>query len=257
MNDDLRTNQDDSSIKSSASNVWLMKVWAPLLWLIWGVALFKDDVFSWRIIAGVPFLLAFVFHMSLATVRIRNEQIQFRRLFRWNSMDANDIKSAGVVWRPFIGYVRLRQARTPWSRIFFVLDSESDRVSSRQRGEGIVNVFRQSSEIQRQPIRIDDGPCVPHGKLLLAFGFGVSASLARVYLSRAVLSAPVEEAHGPPLMELAAQVLAMIGNPQFAIPLLAFFVALTVVFRNRPSAWSFAFLTGVVVPFVLYPGIIN
>jgi hypothetical protein len=69
---------DETRYESSSSNVWLLKFWAPVFWLAWTVALFKDDVFSVRIVGCIPFVLAFAFHMSLLVVRIRDGVVQYR-----------------------------------------------------------------------------------------------------------------------------------------------------------------------------------
>jgi hypothetical protein len=109
---------DDGAYQSSSSNVWLLKFWVPLFWLIWTVALFKDDVFSVRIVGCIPFVLAFVFHMSLAVVRIRDGGVQYRRFLEWKSLPPTGVVSSGMVWLPFIGFLRLRKPQPPWGMLF-------------------------------------------------------------------------------------------------------------------------------------------
>lgn len=135
---------DGAKYESSSSKVWLLKFWAPLFWLIWTVALFKDDVFSIRIIGCIPFVLAFAFQMSLAVVRIRDGAVEYRRLLRWTRVARTEVTSSGVVWSPFIGYLRLQKSQPPWGRLFFVLDPHSARRSDRREGLGIIAYLHQN-----------------------------------------------------------------------------------------------------------------
>jgi len=241
---------DDGAYQSSSSNVWLLKFWAPLFWLIWTVALFKDDVFSIRIVGCIPFVLAFVFHMSLAVVRIREGAVQYRTFLRWKSLPRMEVVSSGVIWSPFIGFLRLQKPRLLWGRLFFVLDPESARRSARGEGRGIVAYLSRNRDVEAGAItKVDEG--VRYGKLLAAGVCGIIASFLRVYLSQTVVSSTTEPInHGSGLVDWATRALAYIGNPQLAIPLLVGLLLLTIFLRKRTSAWSFAFLAGVVSPFV-------
>jgi hypothetical protein len=250
---------DDGACQSSSSNVWLLKFWAPLFWLIWTVALFKDDVFSIRIIACIPFVLAFVFHISLAIVRIRDGRVEYRQFLQWKPLPSTDVVSSGVVWSPFIGFLRLRKPQPPWGRLFFVLDPESTRRSSRQAGLGIVGYLSQERGTTTAAINTaDEIRGVRYGRLLAAAVCGILASFLRVYLSQTVAPDTTEPTkYGSRLVDSATRALAYVGNPQFAIPLLVGFVLLTIFLRNRTSAWSFAFLAGVVAPFVFCAGLMR
>ena len=243
---------DDGAYQSSSSNVWLLKFWAPLFWLIWTVALFKDDVFSIRIVGCIPFVLAFVFHISLAVVRIREGAVQYRTFLRWKSLPRMEVVSTGVIWSPFIGFLRLQNPRPLWGRLFFVLDPESARRSARNEGRGIVAHLSRRRDVEGGArVTTDEVTGVRYGKLLAAGVCGIIASFLRVYLSQTVVSSTTEPInHGSDLVDWETWALAYIGNPQLAIPLLAGFILLTILFRKRPSAWSFAFLAGVVTPFV-------
>lgn len=241
---------DDGGYQSSRSNVWLLKFWAPLFWLIWTVALFKDDVFSTRMVGCIPFVLAFVFHMSLAAVRIRTGEVQYRTFLRWRSLTQMDVVSSGVLWSPFIGFLRLQRPRPPWGRLFFVLDSISAQRSTQREGRGIVAYLNRNREVEANATtKADEG--VPYGKLLAAGVCGIVASFLRIYLLQAVVPSSAEPTNsGSRGVEFATRALAYGGNPQFAIPLLVALISLTIFLRKRTSAWSFAFLAGVVAPFV-------
>ena len=243
---------DDGAYQSSSSNVWLLKFWAPLFRLIWTVALFKDDVFSIRIVGCIPFVLAFVFHMSLAVVRIRDGAVQYRTFLRWKSLPRMEVVSSGVVWSPFIGFLRLQRPRPPWGRLFFILDPESARRSARDEGRGIVAYLSRSRDVEAgATTNADEVTGVRYGKLLAAGVCGIIASFLRVYLSRTVVSSTTEPInYGSRLVDWTTRALAYIGNPQLAIPLLVGLLLLTIFLRERTSAWSFAFLAGVVTPFV-------
>ncbi len=247
---------EGGSARSSASNVWIFKIWAPLLWLIWGVALFRHDIFSVRILGCIPFVLALIFHLSLAIVRIRDGRIRYRMLFSWSVVELRDVISSGVVWPPFIGYVRLRHSQPPWGRMFFLLDSGSGRRSAQQKGYGILGYLHRAHELVPVSISPAGGRDIRYGRLILAWACGILASFIRVFLSSAIApdgnGSVTYHSH---LIEAALRALSVIGSPQLAIPLLAAFALLTAFFRDRQSAWSFAFLAGVVTPFALYPGL--
>ncbi|MGH9436538.1 MAG: hypothetical protein ACRD22_01255 [Terriglobia bacterium] len=223
------------------------------------VALFKDDVFSVRIIGCIPFVLALVFHTSLSIIRIRDGRVEYRQFLRWKPLPSTDVASSGVIWSPFIGFLCLRKSVPPWGRLFFILDPGSTRRSSRGDGLGILGYLHQKQEAAGDPVgTTDDGNDFRYGRLILAGICGVLASFLRVYLSPTV--APGTDAHNmysSRLIESAMRSLAYIGNPQLAIPLLVGFVLLTVFLRKRPSAWSFAFLAGVVTPFALFSGMMR
>jgi hypothetical protein len=251
--------QRGGNYESSPSNVWLLKLWAPLFWLIWTVALFKGDIFSIRIIGCIPFVLAFVFHMSLAVVRIRDGTVEYRRFLEWRSLPSTDVLSSGVIWSPFIGFLCLRKSLPPWGRLFFILDPDSARRSSRRDGLGILGYLRQKRQPSADSARpTDDVSGVRYGRLILAGVCGALVSFMRVYLSQTVAPGTTEPSkYSSPVVEAATRALAYIGNPKLAIPLLVGFVLLTVVLRKRSSAWSFAFLAGVVAPFALFSGVMR
>ena len=252
MREKFQSLPDETRYESSSSNVWLLKFWVPLFWLIWTVALFKDDVFSIRIVGCIPFVLAFAFHMSLAVVRIRDGAVEYRRFLRWRRLARTEVTSSGVIWPPFIGYLRLQRPQPPWGRLFFVLDPHSARRSDRREGLGIVAYLSHNQEPNAPaPTNADEVKGFRYGKLLAAGVCGGIASFLRVYLSQTVVPGTTEPtSYRPSLVDWAARALAYIGNPQFAIPLLAGFLVLTILLRKRTSAWSFAFLAGLVTPFV-------
>src|SRR5581483_7231152 len=224
------------------------KFWAPLFWLIWTVALFKNDVFSIRIVGCIPLVLAFVFHMSLAVVRIREGAIQYRTFLRWKLLPRTEVVSSDVIWSPFIGFFRLQRARPPWGRLFFVLDPESARRPAR----GIIAYLNRRRDTEAgATTNADEVRSVRYGKLLAAGVCGLIASFLRVYLSQTFVSGTNEPINpGSRLVHWATLALAYVGNPQLAIPLLVGLLLLTIVLRKRTSAWSFAFLAGVIMPFV-------
>jgi hypothetical protein len=88
--------------------------------------------------------------MSLAVVRIRDGAVEYRRLLRWRRLPRTEVISSGVIWSPFIGYLRLQRPQPPWGRLLFILDRYSARRSDRREGIGIVAYLCQNQEqIQR------------------------------------------------------------------------------------------------------------
>lgn len=259
MRRDVPSLQHGGNYESSSSNVWLLKVWAPLLWLIWTVALFKDDIFSVRIVGCIPFMLAFVFHMSLAVVRIRDGAIQYRTFLRWNSLSRMEVVSSGVVWSPFIGFLRLQRPRPPWGRLLFVLDSDSARRSARREGLGILGYLARDRDagVPASPT-VEGVSGLRYSGLLVAGMCGIIASFLRVYLSETVASGTTEPAkYGSRLVDSATRALAYLGSPRLAIPLLVGLLLLTIFLRKRRSAWTLAFLAGLVTPFVFCSNLIR
>jgi hypothetical protein len=204
-------------------------------------------------------VLAFVFHMSLAVVRIRHEAIQYRRFLQWKSLAATEVVSSGVIWSPFIGFLRLQRSLPPWGRLFFILDPESARRSARREERGIVGCLSRSRDTATRAITTaGEVRGVRYGKLLVAAVCGILASFMRVYLSQIVTPGTAEPTkYASRLVDSATRTLAYIGDPQFAIPLLVAFVLLAILLRNRRSAWSFAFLAGVVTPFAFCSGLMR
>ena len=99
---------------------------------------------------------------------------------------------------------------------------------------------------------------VRYRRLLVAAVCGILASFLRVYLSQTVAPDATEPTkYGSHLVDSATRALAYIGSRQLAIPLLVGFLLLTIFLRNRTSAWSFAFLAGVVAPFVFCSGLMR
>lgn len=107
-------------IQSNLINLRVIKFCDEIIWM--GVCLVVAlNNYGRSQIDYVLIVLAFVlsgFHLSIAAIRVRNGDLQYRRFMRWQSIDKGAVRSFG----PFpLGYLRLGRFVPPWGRIWFVL----------------------------------------------------------------------------------------------------------------------------------------
>ena len=114
------------AFRSSSNNMFLLKIWMPLVFVVGSVGVFWGDLFTRSFLFALPFLIFALFGSSLAIVRVRDGVVSYRRLFRWTRISKDEIVSAGVAWPPFIGSIRLNRYLFPWGRLYFLLDQSSN-----------------------------------------------------------------------------------------------------------------------------------
>lgn len=102
--------------------IFFIKYWVSLLWLVGCVGLFGNKLRDWRLVWVVPFVLVALFLHSLAVVQIKNWILRYRRFVKWTTITRSEVISCGLVWPPFVGYIRLNHFVLPCGRIYFVLD---------------------------------------------------------------------------------------------------------------------------------------
>src|SRR5690242_6287356 len=108
------------AFRSSRNNMFLLKVWMPLVFVVGSVGVFWGDLFTRSFLFALPFLIFAVFGASLAIVRVRDGVVSYRRLFRWTRIPKDAIVSARVAWPPSIGSIRLDRYLFPWGRLYFL-----------------------------------------------------------------------------------------------------------------------------------------
>src|SRR5215472_12263793 len=107
------------NLRSQAKNVFLTKLWAPVLCVGAVLLVFGEDFPNGRFLLAIPFLVAAVFGASLAVVEVRDGGARYRRMFRWTTIPEDQVVSARVEWPPVIGSVSLRRFLFPWGRLYF------------------------------------------------------------------------------------------------------------------------------------------
>jgi hypothetical protein len=62
----------------------------------------------------------------VAEVRYEHNILSYRRFGGWRTIDRREVIASGVVWPPFIAYVRLNRFVPPWGRLYFVPDTNEE-----------------------------------------------------------------------------------------------------------------------------------
>lgn len=115
-----------SALQSRFANVLNIKLLMPVIFLIPALSILAEDYGTWRLVFTFPLIVVSMFGVSIATVKVQGGVLRYRRFFTWTAIHDDEIKDAGTVWPPFIGYLRLNRSVLPWGRIYFALDAKSD-----------------------------------------------------------------------------------------------------------------------------------
>lgn len=243
-------------LQSDRNNVLVMKFCASALWLFATAAMSKGDWLSWRILFAVPFGALFLFHLSLAVVRVRGGALQYRRFLTWSTIDRRDVISSGVVWPPALGYIRLNRFLSPWGRLYFVLDTDR---SPSPFGRGDYGLLRYLANHSRRGNSDPTGPGRPSSradwlKLWAAGTAGAALSFLRISLSRTSdrSASTFHTQHQTVISAVRGLQQLLAHSWQAQMALFAIFALLAVYARGRPKAWTLAFLAGVLSPFLLF-----
>jgi hypothetical protein len=240
--------------RSQPRNVFLVKLWGPLLCVVGSLLIFGEDFPSRRFLLASPFLIAALFGASLAILEVRNGVLYYRRLFKWTPIRENEIVSGRVEWPPVIGSIRLNRFVFPWGRLYFVLDASSDP-NPFHKGEYALFRYINKEPIPQQQERRPANDRVVKFKLLIAVLAGVLFYVLLRYIlpstvSQGQSSQPIGS-HRPVLLEISERIVSLAGNFEVTLVLSAVFVFLAAYRRRRPDAWTFAFLAGVSLPHIL------
>ena len=250
MNDSETTN-----LESDGSTVLSIKYVTPCFWLATGV-IFGCKSHGWRVLFALLPVMAASFQFSLAVVQVHDGVLRYRRLVQWRTIRRSDVVSCGVIWPPFIGYIRLSHLVAPWGRVYFVLDRNL-RLNPLRRAEfAMLRYIR--GEPARPPDRVQEsgaaGDRETHLKLVAAGAAGALVTLLQFAAAdaglgaipgRSVLEKPWQTTTFPwSILER----LHLLGSPLMAAALCVIFVALAVHRRRRPKAWLCAFVAGLALP---------
>lgn len=131
-------------VRSSGTNIFLAKMWAPLLCILGASVAFNRGSVARSLFAMSPFVILALFGLSVAIVEVRDGILRYRRLFKWRTIARHDIIGVRIEAPPVIGSVRLNKLLFPWGRLYFALDRNMSR---KPFGEGeypLLNYIRDN-----------------------------------------------------------------------------------------------------------------
>jgi hypothetical protein len=222
------------------------------------LGIFGEDFLTWRFLFASPFIIAALFGASIAILEVRDGVLRYRRFFTWTTIRDDEMVAAGVIWPPFIGYLRLNRFIFPWGRVYFVLDENLNANPFRRGDYPLLRYVRKepvpsetesakSSQVKDRSLKL---------KLLIA---GVSGALSSCLLRITVPNLPsrsvLEDPFGPKqpaFIVVAERVIHLLNS--FPVILALFMVSIFLVTfrRNRHRTWIFAFLAGLSFPYILF-----
>jgi hypothetical protein len=243
------------TLSSKPENVFLAKLWGPLICVVGSLLVFGRDFSSLDFLLAFPFLLAALFGAFLAILEVRDGVLYYRRLLKWTALQDSEIVSGRVEWPPVIGSVRLNKFMFPWGKLYFVLDASSDPNPFHRSEYPLlhrINKEALSAGKERRP-----GNRSPGGKFNLfvamvagALFYGLLRFVIPSTVTESELSRP-QALHGAVLVEVLEQLVHLWGSIEITLVLSAVFVFLAIYRRRRPDAWLFAFVAGVSLPHIL------
>ena len=133
--------------QSPTFKVLTLKVGIPIF-LSFGIYtfFFSNGTFAQRVISTIPMLAAFVFFISLVSLRVQNGIVSYRHVLRWIVIDPNELRGSGILWPNTIGYVRLGRPVLPFGRIFFVLDTCYNLGRTPDKNDALIEFLRSGPE---------------------------------------------------------------------------------------------------------------
>lgn len=243
----------NSVLRSRSAKVFLVKFWGPLLCIIIAVGVFGGDFPSRRLWLVLPFLLAALFGLSIASLEVRGDTLRYRRLFKWTVIN-DEVLEARVECPPLIGSLRLKRFVFPWGRLYFALDSNTESNPFR-RGP-----FPLVGYLNREDSHREGGKSVPSSirftnfSLLLAASVGILTCLVMFYvIPRDFFGGflPSATVNMPILLRGLFQFTKLFGSSVVQLVGIAIMVILAVSKRNKPESWFYAFLSGFAAAFIV------
>jgi len=242
--------------RSQSANVFWAKFWLPLLFTIPGIGILVEDFPTWRILFALPFFIIALFHMSVAVLEVRDGDIRYKRLLTWERIQYCEIKSAGVAWHHFIGYVRLNRFVFPWGRLFFALDADLNPNPFRPADYASLRCLR------KEPLPQELVSVTPLGGRILVLNLR-SGGILGVLLAIALRIVVPRPSHGSVLEQplnigkhIWIDTLIRINHLVTTFPALFGFLVLFVLLATyryrKPDSWIFAFLVGLLLPYLLF-----
>jgi len=242
-------------LRSRPTSILLTKFWTSLLFVIPALGILVEDFPTWRIVFASPFFLAGLFQVSIAILELRDGVLRYKRFLSWTTIHENEIVAAGILWHPFIGYIRLNRYVFPWGRLYFALDKNTESNPFRRGAFPLVRYLNRG-EVHKEaqtslPSSTSNSSTV---RLLLAAFIGILVSLMILYITPGDLlqGGSTKSAPGmPPLLKTLFHFTAWLYMPIVQIAGLVLMVFLAVRRRDQGEAWLYAFLSGFALPFIV------
>lgn len=234
--------------RSQPRNVFLTKFLGPLLCVGGSLLVFGEDFPSRRFVLAIPFLIAAFFGASLAILEVRGGSLRYRRLFKWTTIDEDQIVGARIEWPPVIGSVRLRRFLFPWGRLYFVLEKNTESNPFKPGEFPLVRYLNREELRKERQSSVPSSTSAPSNlRLLLVAVIGVLISLVILYvtpgdlLQGSLLKLPSDM---PTLSKALFHFVALLHMLVVQTAGLVLMVFLAVGRRDRAEAWLYAFLSG-------------
>lgn len=234
-------------IQSDRISVLFYKGWCPFICTGAAVTILGGEFFTRRLLLAFPFIAAALFGASLASIRVQDGAVSYRRLLRWKRIPWDRIRSAQVQFSP-VGSLRLTRFLLPWGRLYFVLEP--------QQTQAVVALLQRKDK-QHDP------ECQNHRHNPIADKLAKARSIAaglvglllypllRVFLPHS--AEPFHRHHlpQPTLILVQQRIWILLQNPYVGSALGMTFL-LYAVFRYRDrNAWVFTLLAGTTVSWLL------
>ena len=240
-------------LRSQPNNVWVGKVWGPVLCVGISVALFADE-FSFRnFLLAAPLLIFALFGASLAIVELRDGVLRYRRLITWTILRKDEIVSARVECSSLVGSIRLKRFLFPWGRLYFVLDANLDPNPFHKGDYPLLRYLRG------EPVVEDPQADLPKNRakrrqVIAAVVGALCYILWQLFVSWRLSKfeqAPPVRRPGSAWFEILLQISQLLTSVEFLYIAAAVFTFLAIYQYRRPDAWIYAFLVGVCLPAIL------
>jgi hypothetical protein len=237
------------NLRSDRGYTLVLKFYAALLWLAGAIFIGNKALIGGVLISLLTFLAA-AFHASLAVVQLRKGTLCYRRLLKWTAIHPGEVVSSGVVWRPWIGYVRLSHFVFPWGRLYFVLDNSPGYASLRYlRGESV-----SQERTAEKPSAGEDRSRTLELAVVALAGF-VLSSILQASLPhpryRSILG-PRFDGQELPMFLIARRFWELVFSLPGLIGLFVIYASLAICKRHGRGAWPYAFLAGIWLSYILF-----
>lgn len=203
-------------------------------------------------------MLVTLFHLSLAVVQLRDGNLRYRRFLKWSNLHREEVLSSGVVWPPFIGYIRLTHFLFPWGKLYFILDQNvssnpfyrGDYAVLRYLGGTTIRQEHSSAKLSTAEDRLLKLKLVGTGLVgaLVSFVWRIASPRPA---RRSVLEQPLDPGQ-PPWNSLPPKLMQLLNHPLVVVAALFVLLILLAMYkRRRPDAWIYSFLAGMALPYFL------
>ena len=230
-----------TTLRSHPTNILLARLLLPLILLVPTIGF---GVGTWRFLFALPLIIAALFGMSIATLEAHDGVLRYRRFLKWTTIRDDEIVATGVLWHPFIGYLRLTRPVFPWGRLYFALDENLDSNPFRRGDYALLRYLRSESVSERI------GKTPPANKKTaqaygLAFVLGLASSLILNYVLPH--NPPIPQQNYPALFRIIMYFWRTVETWPWGVVMIALLAGLILrqpfSKHNWILAWAIGFMT--------------